>query len=130
MARVGGEVDAFCTRCGLLLGHTVIAMVGARPVKVQCNTCHVVHAYRDGAGQGASRPARDRPRTPGFDELLAARDVAGARRYSPRETYGLGQVLDHPEFGRGFVSTVRDAGKLEVTFRAGAKTLVHGRGER
>ncbi len=130
MARVGGDVDAFCTRCGLLLGHTVIAMMGVRPVKVECNTCHAVHAFRGAAAQGAPRPARDRPRAQGFDELLGARNVAGARRYSPLETYGEGQVLDHPQFGRGFVSALRDGSKLEVTFRAGAKTLVHGRRER
>ena len=41
----------------------------------------------------------------------------GARRYSPRERYAEGQVLDHPQFGRGFVSALRDGGKLEVTFR-------------
>ncbi len=127
MARVGGDVDAFCTRCNLLLGHTVIAMVGPNPVKVQCNTCHTVHAFRGGP---APRPARERPRPVGFDQLLAARDVAAARRYSPRETYAEGQVLDHPQFGRGFVSALRDGGKLEVIFRAGPKTLVHGRGER
>ena len=128
MTRVGGDVDAFCTRCGLLLGHTVIAMVGPRPVKVECNTCHAVHAFHGGGG--APRPARERPRPVAFDQLLAARDVAGARRYSPRETYAEGQVLDHPQFGRGFVSALRDGGKAEVTFRGGVKTLVHGRGER
>ncbi len=130
MARVGGEVDAFCTRCGLLLGHTVIAMVGPRPVKVECNTCHAIHAFRGATGQAAPRPARDRPRAQGFDEVLAARNVAGARRYSLRESYREGQVLDHPQFGRGFVSALRDGGKLEVTFRGGVKTLVHGRRER
>jgi hypothetical protein len=128
MAKVGGDVDAFCTRCGLLLGHTVIAMVGPRPVKVQCNTCRTVHAFR--GGPPASRPARERPPTVGFDQLLATRDASAARRYSPRERYAEGQVLDHPQFGRGFVSALRDGGKLEVTFRGGVKTLVHGRGER
>ncbi|HEU4384399.1 MAG TPA: hypothetical protein VFR85_13000 [Anaeromyxobacteraceae bacterium] len=128
MARVGGDVDAFCTRCGLLLGHTVIAMVRSNPVKVRCNTCHTVHPFRGGGA--ATRPPRERPRAAGFDELLRARDVARARRYSPRETYAEGQVLDHPQFGRGFVSALREAGKLEVTFRGGVKTLVHGRGER
>lgn len=121
-------MDAFCTRCGLLLGHTVIAMVGPQPVKVECNTCHTVHAFR--LGQGTPRLARERPRAAGFDALLAARDAAGARRYSPRETYGVNQVLDHAQFGRGFVSALRDGGKLEVTFRGGVKTLVHGRRER
>ncbi len=130
MTRVGGEVEAFCARCALVLAHTVIAMVAGRPVKVACNTCHAVHAYRGNAARTPASRAVVRPRAAGFDELLAARDVAGARRYSPRDTFGEGQVLDHPQFGRGFVSSVRDGGKLLVTFRGGVKTLVHGRRER
>ena len=129
MTRVGGDVDAFCSRCALVLGHTVIAMVGGRPVKVACNTCHAVHAFRGATPRPAARPA-ERRRAAGFDELLAARNVAGARRYSSQDTFSEGQVLDHPQFGRGFVSSVRDGGKLQVTFRGGVKTLVHGRRER
>lgn len=130
MTRVGGDVDAFCPRCELVLGHTVIAMVAGQPVKVACNTCHAVHAFRGTAARRVARARVERPRAAGFDELLAACDVAGARRYSPRDTFREGQVLDHPQFGRGFVSSVRDGGKLQVTFRSGVKTLVHGRRER
>ena len=37
------------------------------------------------------------------------------------------EVVDHPLFGRGFVSAVRDGGKIEITFRSDVKLLVHGR---
>jgi hypothetical protein len=37
-------------------------------------------------------------------------------------------VIDHPTFGRGFVSAIRDAGKVEITFRSDVKVLVQGRG--
>ena len=40
----------------------------------------------------------------------------------------MNDVVDHPMFGRGFVSAIRDAGKIEVTFRSDVKVLVHGRG--
>jgi hypothetical protein len=133
MIKVGGEVDAFCTRCELMLAHTVIAMVSGRPVKVECNTCHGVHRYREELG---ARPARahsaqsrlrERKIVVSFDQLLQQRNVAEARRYSPRTTYALDQVIDHPTFGLGFVSAVRDTGKIEVTFRTEVKTLVHGK---
>ena len=55
MAKVGGEVDAFCTKCELVLAHTVHAMVGGGPVKVECNTCHGVHRYKDPSGAAAQR---------------------------------------------------------------------------
>ncbi len=133
MAKVGGEVDAFCTRCELTLAHTVIAMVAGRPVKVECNTCHGVHRFRDDSSsrplraRAASSAPRERKVVVSFDQLLGQRNVAAAQRYSPRSTYAVDQVIDHPAFGRGFVSAVRDAGKIEVTFRTDVKTLVHGK---
>src|SRR5512138_1592035 len=86
MVNVGGEVDALCSRCELVLAHTVHAVVSGQPVKVECNTCHVVHRYRAPAGRpagrvpGAPRTARA-PKAPaiGFDELLAARDQQAAQ---------------------------------------------------
>jgi hypothetical protein len=132
MVRVGGEVDAFCTKCLMTLAHTVHAVVDGRPVKVECNTCHGVHRYRDPPGRslprapGAARPARERPAVVAFDELLAARKGT-PRPYSPKLTFTVDDVVDHGTFGRGFVSAVRDGGKVEITFRSDVKILVHGR---
>ncbi|BDG07565.1 hypothetical protein [Anaeromyxobacter paludicola] len=138
MAKVGGEVDCLCTKCGLTLAHTVIAMLGDQPVKVECNTCHGVHKYRSapaGRPAGAGRSAAGKPaRAPaaqkvviGFDELLRERNMAAAQRYSPKVTYGVDQVIEHPTFGLGFVSEVKDGGKVSVTFRTEVKVLVHGK---
>jgi hypothetical protein len=137
MVKVGGEVDCWCTRCELTLAHTVHAVVDGRPAKVECNTCHGVHRYRGTPGAKpvrtvGGRPAASRsvaPRTTiSFDELLRQRDLASAARYSPKTSYRVDQVIEHPTFGLGFVSAVRDAGKIEVTFRSDVKVLVHGKG--
>ena len=128
MAKVGGEVDAFCSKCQLLLAHTVIAMVGAVPVKVECNTCRNVHRFR-GPSPAAKSPApRKTRRSPAesFDELMATHTGA-PRRYAPSDLFAAGDVLDHATFGRGLVSGLKDPGKVEVTFRTGVKTLVHGK---
>jgi hypothetical protein len=128
MAKVGGEVDAFCTRCQLLLAHTVIAMVGAVPVKVECNTCRNVHRFR-GASTAARGPATRTRRggpTVSFDQMLATY-TAQPRPYASSGQFSAGDVLDHAAFGRGFVSGVKDPGKVEVTFRTGVKTLIHGK---
>jgi hypothetical protein len=130
MIKVGGEIDAFCTRCELTLAHTIHAVVAGRPIRVECNTCHAVHRYRGSAAPAPSprAAAAERPRRAvvGFDELLAARR-GPPRRYSPKESFAADDVLDHPSFGRGFVSAVRDGGKIEVTFRGEVRVLVHGR---
>jgi hypothetical protein len=136
--RVGGEVDSFCTRCKMLLAHTVLAMVGTRIARVRCNTCMGEHAYK--AGPSTPKPrapratassggvAKPRVSANSFDEQLAAKDQAGARAYNINETFVLDQVLDHPTFGRGFVAAAR-ADKIDVAFPGGqVKTLVHARG--
>jgi hypothetical protein len=132
MIKVGGEVDSFCSRCNLVLAHTIHAMVGPRPVKVECNTCRAVHAFRRPPGSSAlapRKPARGREKAPvlSFEELLRVRNPAAAQRYSQKTTFALDQVIEHPTFGMGFVSAVLDPGKIEVTFRGDVKVLVHGR---
>lgn len=138
MLKVGGEVDSLCTKCAMTLAHTIIAMVEGRPVKVECNTCHGVHRFRGDApgakANGAAarraaapRPARERPVTVSFEEALREKNLAMAQRYSPRGSYQLDQVIEHPTFGLGWVSAVRDATKVEVTFRADVKVLVQGK---
>lgn len=44
--KTGGEIDAYCTKCKLDLGHRVIAMVGDVVKKVECRTCGSHHLYR------------------------------------------------------------------------------------
>lgn len=141
--RVGGDVDAFCTRCKLLLGHTVLAMVGERIAKVRCNTCQGEHAYKAGPPGTSSPKATAEPRvrrttartttrsvraaveTLPFEELFAGRDPASATPYSPRGRFSRGELIHHPTFGLGVVQADR-GGKFDVIFRSGVKTLIHG----
>jgi hypothetical protein len=136
MIKVGGEVDSLCTRCEMTLAHTVIAMVDGRPVKVECNTCHGVHRFRGNlpaaarvARPGSSRPPRERAPTISFDESLRTKNLAAAQPYSPRRSYHVDEVIEHPIFGLGWVSAVRDATKIEVVFRTDVKVLVHGKSQ-
>ena len=48
-SKTGGEVDCFCTRCKMVLAHTILAMVGDRPARVKCNTCHTCLIYTSDA---------------------------------------------------------------------------------
>jgi hypothetical protein len=142
--KVGGEVDAFCTRCRLLLAHTILAMVGTKIARVRCNTCGGDHAFRPAPGttdrpspsrgdstSGASRAPRasrsEEKVIISFEQQLAGKDLANAPRYSPRDTYAVDQVIQHPTFGLGLVTAVRGE-KVDIAFKSELKTLVHGRG--
>lgn len=135
--RVGGEVDAFCTKCKMILAHTILAMVGERVARVRCNTCMGEHAYKSGqpetrtrapsSSSGARSETRSKASVASFDETIASKDVSSARPYSLNEKFTVDQVIDHPTFGRGYVSAAR-ADKIDVVFKSFIKTLVHGRG--
>ena len=57
----------------------------------------------------------------------AGRDMSAARRYSPKEKFAPGDVVNHPSFGVGVAVVLKDATKIEVIFPEGSKVLVHGR---
>ncbi len=129
----GGEIDAFCTKCRMTLAHTILAMVGTKVARVRCNTCMGDHAYRTETASNGGRVAAA-PRAPKaekivitFEQQLAGKDVKSAPKYSPKDSYAVDQLLNHPTFGIGIVTAVRED-KIEVAFKADSKTLVHGRG--
>ena len=42
-AKVGSDIDSWCGKCKRILAHTVEAMVGDKPARVNCNTCKSQH---------------------------------------------------------------------------------------
>lgn len=132
--KVGGEVDAFCTKCRMTLAHTILAMVGTKVARVRCNTCGGDHAFRAEPGASTSRPST--PRAPKeratkviitFEQQLQGKDLSTAQPYSPQTKFEAGQILNHPSFGYGIVQSARPD-KIDVAFKAMSKTLVHARG--
>jgi hypothetical protein len=140
--RTGGEIDAYCGKCLLNLAHTIIAMVGPKVVKVRCNTCGGEHQYRGeqplvksvsfaapkkaSSSSSSSAKAKAAVVTVSWDDQFKGKDITKAKKYSPRETFAVDDVVDHPTFGLGIVRAVRD-GKVEVGFKQEDKVLVHGK---
>ena len=138
-AKVGSDIDSWCGKCKRILAHTVEAMVGDKPARVNCNTCKSQHSYkphpldrssqrarkRDGSDEQTSQPAK--PPSNRYKSLLRANNTAVAETYSPQNRYEPGDVLEHPMFGRGITTAVKDGTKIEVLFESGSKTLIHGR---
>jgi hypothetical protein len=61
-------------------------------------------------------------------ELVWSRPLQHARAYSPSTTFAVGELMDHPKFGRGTVKTTAIQ-RVEVEFAEGTHTLVHARGK-
>jgi hypothetical protein len=123
----------------MILAHTIEAMIGDKPARVQCNTCKSQHSYkankptegtrrkRDTEGQAGATPTVGKKRKSQYEGLLESKDMALAKRYSPKDKYTQGDVVEHPTFGIGITKTVKDETKIEVLFKDGVKLLIHGR---
>ena len=133
----GSTVDSWCTKCKLVLAHTVEAMVDTKITRVHCNTCRGQHAYRASApgtktaGGGASKTARAKaekaPKPNDLETLLRGRTAASAKPYATSARFAPGDVISHTAFGLGVVTGERDSVKIDVQFADGPKVLMHGR---
>jgi hypothetical protein len=135
--RAGGDVEAWCGPCGGLREHTIVAIVDGKPKSVICQSCGNKHGYRttparakSERGQSAA-PAqraaaadpearrREQVRTALIKELTAASDV---RTFSKRERYKVGEIIEHPQYGRGKIENILK-GSMLVRFRDGLKSV-------
>jgi hypothetical protein len=129
---VGKDIDSWCTRCKLILAHTIEAVRDGKVARVHCNTCKTQHAYRPKAPAASTRgrsPAAGsrKPVDSDFDSLMRGKDPAKARRYALVERFSVNEVLRHPQFGIGVVRVAKDHDKIEVVFADSVRTLIHGR---
>lgn len=146
--KVGGDVDSWCTKCRLMLTHRIVAMVGPKPARVECETCHSQHNYRERApGDAPAKGARDgrvvgssgaraprvssvtrleqerRDREQSWERAVTGKLVGDFVKYNVKATFRVGDLVKHTKFGDGVVTRVIDAHKVEVLFRDEPRTL-------
>jgi hypothetical protein len=137
--RVGGEVDSWCGPCDGLTTHHIIAMVDQMPKQVVCQACGGRHGYRTtparkspaeiAAQASAPKESEAARRAEQKAEELRAlgREVAEAensRTFNARERYKVGEIISHPDYGRGKVETVLRSSLLVRFPTGGLKSLM------
>ena len=139
---VGADVESWCGRCGELTTHSIVAMVGSDPKQVLCQVCGSRHSHRTAAARrtatGASPASageteeRGRPVDPEAkrkaaelralgEEVAASTEV---RLFDPRERYKAGEIISHPEYGRGKIQNVLRSSLLVRFSVGGLKSLM------
>ncbi len=139
---VGTDVEAWCGPCGAMTTHSIVAMVGNDPRQVACQTCNGRHGYRTtparkvtGAADGIDRPAHTpqekesaRRAEQKAEELRAlGREVHAStevKSFDPKVRYRSGEIIAHPEFGRGKVETVLRSSLLVRFANGGLKSVM------
>ena len=126
------EIEAYCTKCKLVLAHTVVTMDGTKPKRVQCNTCKGEHNYRAKKPATKSTAAKKEKTTRGTskksrqsweDTMKEAADKPH-KQYSMSGNFNEGEWIEHSTFGLGCVQAFSAANKITVRFADSTRMLV------
>jgi hypothetical protein len=134
--RVGSDVEGWCGPCGGLRDHTIVAVVGSEIKQVICQSCGGRHGHRTTPARGkaaATAEAKRGSKSRGQAEsqrredarMALQKELASAEAVRPfvrRERYKVGEIIQHPELGRGKIENVLK-GSLLVRFRDGLKSV-------
>jgi hypothetical protein len=136
----GQEIMTFCTTCKIDLRHVIVAHRNGNTgavAKVRCNTCSTIHAYRNkpteksiaaAAARKAAGPRKKVEVVPvevEWQEQMSKASKTASIAYSPQKEFKVGDVMEHPSFGAGFVRLIKEGNKLEAIFQKDIKLLVH-----
>jgi hypothetical protein len=132
---VGSDVEAYCTKCKMVLAHTVVAMQGVKPRRVKCNTCNGEHNYRPTkpVAKSAAKKAEKAPRTTSkktrqsWDEVMQEASGKPHKTYSMSGSFGEGDWIEHRTFGLGCVQSFTPPNKIIVRFADSTRTLACNR---
>jgi hypothetical protein len=129
---VGAEVEAHCPKCKADTTHVIISKYEDEIRRVQCNPCGDVHAYRKPRGEGEeaeaepAKPSKKVKAKPTWDQVMA-KSKKQPRAYALGEYFKEMEILSHPKFGVGYVTENIGLDKIEVTFQADKRVLIHNR---
>lgn len=133
---IGNVVQAFCSKCNMLVAHSIGKLSGTRISQVECSTCKDNHAFRKSPPKspGATQEARKAAAVQrgitaaaaNFDTLMHEADMSKAMPYGFAATFHLNDIIDHKAFGLGRVIRTLSGNKIEVVFKQSSKILVHG----
>jgi hypothetical protein len=132
---VGSTVDAYCTKCKLVLAHTIMAMDKAKPRRVRCNTCNGEHNYRaakpvaKAAAKKGEKKAKTTPKKTRqtWEEVMQEASAKPHKKYAMSGNFGEGDWIEHATFGLGCVQSFIAPNKITVRFADATRMLVCNR---
>ena len=143
----GSPIDAYCGNCKSDTNHVVLEVDGVQIREVRCEACGTKGEFRVARAKTKAglreaikrksmpppprkRASRKKTETPEevFSKLVAGRDLSSAAPYSIKSPLNVSDLIDHPKFGIGVVTSIADVQKVRVTFEDGERVMVCNRG--
>lgn len=129
LEEVGAEIEAHCPRCRLDTSHVVVTKYEDEVRRVQCSVCSETHSFRKPRGDAEDElePKKKAARPKPTWEQVMQKSKKTPRAYSVSDSYGELDIVDHPKFGKGYVTDHLGLDKIEVTFQSEVRVLIHNR---
>lgn len=132
---VGTDVEAYCTKCKMVLAHAVVAMEGAKPRRVRCNTCNGEHNYRPNKPvakaaakksekAATTKKASTKKTRQSWEEVMQEASAKPHKKYTMSGSFGEGDWIEHATFGLGCVQSFVPPNKITVRFADSTRMLV------
>jgi hypothetical protein len=123
---IGKHIDGWCTRCKLVLRHTIEAIAGGKIKRTHCNTCGGQHPHRTAAPRTRGAGDEQASQAGKYATLLRGRTESVSRAYSTSARFTVGEIISHSTLGLGIVTGERDRTKIDILFPDGQKVLLQG----
>jgi hypothetical protein len=135
---VGSDVEAYCTKCKLVLAHSVVAMEGAKARRVRCNTCNGEHNFRaakpvpkapskKAATTKTAKKTTTKKTRQSWEEVMQEAVSKPHKKYTMSGSFGEGDWIEHATFGLGCVQSFVPPNKITVRFADATRMLVCNR---
>lgn len=131
----GSSVESLCKKCKTLTDHYVVVMAGDKISKVECKVCKARHAYASAKAEPkVKKPAAPRPKKAALASSRQAQALAEQWEkmvapctkplmYSMERTFSVGDVVEHPSFGLGYVLKTIKPCTVEIQFKDAIRNM-------
>jgi hypothetical protein len=131
----GSSVESQCKKCKTVTDHYVVVMVGEKISKVECKVCKARHAFASPKAEPKVKtPAAPRPKKAALASSKQAQALAEQWEkmvspcskpltYSMDRTFSVGDVVEHPSFGRGYVLKAMKPCTVEIQFKDAIRNM-------
>jgi hypothetical protein len=143
----GNAIQGYCVHCKGDTQQTVLEVDGLQVRTVRCEKCksegmfrsprartkarlrEVAASRKTRAEKAPARKPRRKKEDPGqvFRSLVGNQSPSSAKAYSARDSLAVGQLVTHPSFGLGVVTTLTEEQKATVLFEDGPRVLICNR---
>jgi hypothetical protein len=141
---VGNAIEGYCKKCRGDTNQTIVEIEGNQVRTSRCADCNSEMPFRSPRARtkaglrevaakrkstATTRRSKKKQESPEeiYRQLLEGKDLSEAVKYNAKKPLDEGQIIKHPKFGIGIVTSVTEPTKASVAFEDRPRVMVCNR---